>query len=60
MLKIQQLQKGKVVYEDTIENYNYSIPSFINNGAVKITIEYPISTIVITPILDLVEIQGER
>lgn len=50
MLKIQQIINGKVKYEDEIETYNYSVPQFIENGARKITIEYPTATIIIQPL----------
>jgi hypothetical protein len=49
-MKIQQVKEGSVIYEDEIKEYNYSIPQLIKNGALKITIEYPTSTIIITTI----------
>ncbi len=49
MIKIQQVKEGKVIYKDDIESYNYSVPQFIDNGAIKIIIKYPTTTIVITP-----------
>jgi len=50
MIKIKQTVGRKVIYEAEIKNYNYSIPTFINNGATKITIEYPTSKIELTPV----------
>ncbi len=49
MIKIQQLINGETKYEASIKSYNYDVPTFLANGAVKVTIEYPTSTIVITP-----------
>ena len=48
-MKIQQLKDGEVIYQDEIESYNYSVPQFIENGATKVTIEYPTSTVIIIP-----------
>lgn len=49
-MKLQQLIGSKVIYEDEIENYNHSVPQFIENGAQKITIEYPTTTVIIFPV----------
>jgi len=50
MLKIKQVADGKIIYEAEIENYNYSVPQFINNGATKVVVEYPTSTVVVEPV----------
>jgi len=55
-MKIQQLQNGEVVYEGDIEYYGHSIPQLIRNGAIKIIIEYPTSTVVIIPEKDEINI----
>lgn len=47
-IKIQQFVKGKLEYEDMISNYDYHVNQFFENGATKITIEYPSSTIIVT------------
>jgi hypothetical protein len=49
MINIKQIIDGKVVYKADVESYNYSVPQFIQNGAVKITIKYPILTMIVTP-----------
>jgi len=53
MIKIQQLINGVLKYEDEIENYKHNIHTFINNGATKITIEYPKTTIILTPVKEI-------
>jgi len=49
-MQIEQIIDGNIVYQDRIENYNYSVPQFLANGATKITIEYMSSTIIVTPV----------
>jgi hypothetical protein len=49
MIKIQQFKDGVQIYEDDRDSYNYNIHQFIQNGAIKITIEYPRTTIIVTP-----------
>ena len=48
-MKIQQWIDGELKYEADIEKYQHSVPHFIKNGATKITIEYPTSTVIIIP-----------
>ena len=55
-IKIQQIKNGVVVYDAEIENYDYSVPQFLKNGATKIIIEYPTSTITVQPIPKKVEV----
>ncbi len=50
MIKLTQIKNGKVIYTAELEKYNYSVPQFIDNEALKITIEYSTSTIIIEPI----------
>lgn len=49
MINIKLEVNGEIIYGDNIEDYNYSIPRLIKNGAIKIIIEYPNCKVILEP-----------